>query len=920
MRLPDDPVENPPGIASPQPPIVRSRSVPPRSEPRRPSIERLPTDRFAAEAKPAATPVHLGTPPRPSSKNSHASSPATEPPSSCEVTPVRLPELPADEVGEQSPPRKIPMKIPDVKVISADESSAPQASSAGQSSAPKQVGLVRTATEPSMLPAEPSPGKRLPRTESAGSAGYHLGRTESAPANLAADSILRATAAELKLPGKHKPWFDDRSSGQELATLVCESNLTPRVRGAVADAAGLGKDSTQEAAALQQTMQAGHSPVTVDTGSFPVAPLPFRERLRQALPAANVQQQVDWSRLVAVEPLETLGRTVEPELPEVLEPLPNGKKRRPKAVCVDVNSGGQVFFGLLAPKPGDCHEEAVVIKFCNSRHMLQSEQMAAELAWHLEIAAPASRILLKVHDGPEWQELSDNAMSFCENLSATLAKKQSMLLMQFVHGKNLQTETSVWQAGERLTDATRAIGRLFVLDLLLGNADRLPIKSLNWRGNPSNVLWSSQRNSPCSDANKDSGAPAGGQCVPIDAVVARRPPKLLVQEIDQKAAGLIELMLLERRTAHQVLLEAVSCNSAATAAVEADWAPTEPAWVARAKEAAEGWDESIPAQPMSAVKAFHEGVRCALGQATRELGLLEMVAEVLRSWLDALRADLGEVSAKRTGLSATKDLQEWTRLASKNDEVQDRLSSWQTLLEEKSLLLRQAADDWASRREVKTALSFRGFIGDSVINPVADAHELLVRLEQLIPRSKVLQNASSVTRPSDLSPTPIFVGPATASCCYHLLHKLGVTCIVNCTTDLPRPDDDVLEGRFTWHRLSLQDTEDQNLAECLEEGLRLIDEAVAAGGRVLIHCHEGKSRSVSLCLAYLMTREKRTLRESLDFVKSRRPPSRPNAGFLKQLLALELETLGSNSMGPEDLPKGKPKLASAKPKLASADA
>merc|ERR1712203_867335 len=100
----------------------------------------------------------------------------------------------------------------------------------------------------------------------------------------------------------------------------------------------------------------------------------------------------------------------------------------------------------------------------------------------------------------------------------------------------------------------------------------------------------------------------------------------------------------------------------------------------------------------------------------------------------------------------TRQIQDWNRQADKNDEVRDRLSSWQALIRQKSLVLREAVDDWASRRGVKTALSFRGFLGDSVLNPIADAYELLVRLQQLNSRAKVMQLASNVTRPSDLSP------------------------------------------------------------------------------------------------------------------------------------------------------------------------
>lgn len=102
----------------------------------------------------------------------------------------------------------------------------------------------------------------------------------------------------------------------------------------------------------------------------------------QAAPAQGVTSRLDWSRLVAVGSTETLAE----------EAVDDGSLR---PTCVEINSGGQVFFGLLSSPTSPGQEEAVVMKFCNSRHLLQSEQMAAELAWHLEIAAPSSRLLLK---------------------------------------------------------------------------------------------------------------------------------------------------------------------------------------------------------------------------------------------------------------------------------------------------------------------------------------------------------------------------------------------------------------------------------------------------------------------------------------------------------------------------------------------
>merc|ERR1712232_559666 len=155
------------------------------------------------------------------------------------------------------------------------------------------------------------------------------------------------------------------------------------------------------------------------------------------------------------------------------------------------------------------------------------------------------------------------------------------------------------------------------------------------------------------------------------------------------------------------------------------------------------------------------------------------------------------------------------------------------------------------------------------------------------------------TRPCDLSPSPLFVGPVTA-CCFHLLRKLGVTLVLNCTTDLVPPSSELLGQDMTWKRVALEDTEDQDLQGGFEDGLRAIDAAVAAGGRVFVHCFEGKSRSVSLCVAYMLTRERLSLADALSLVRSKRPQIRINRGFFKQLLALELETLGSNPLTHDD--------------------
>ena len=53
--------------------------------------------------------------------------------------------------------------------------------------------------------------------------------------------------------------------------------------------------------------------------------------------------------------------------------------------------------------------------------------------------------------------------------------------------------------------------RLFLLDMLLGNPDRMPCEALGWRGNPHNIMY-------C------RGGTHAGRMVAIDSAVQRRPP------------------------------------------------------------------------------------------------------------------------------------------------------------------------------------------------------------------------------------------------------------------------------------------------------------------------------------------------------------------------------------------------------------
>lgn len=67
------------------------------------------------------------------------------------------------------------------------------------------------------------------------------------------------------------------------------------------------------------------------------------------------------------------------------------------------------------------------------------------------------------------------------------------------------------------------------------------------------------------------------------------------------------------------------------------------------------------------------------------------------------------------------------------------------------------------------------------------------------------------------------------------------------------------------------------------EVIEFIEKAKEKNGRILVHCNQGISRSVSLVIAYLMFSKKLNYEESFKFVQSKRSIANPNIGFSIQL-------------------------------------
>ncbi|KAI0766397.1 phosphatases II [Trametes elegans] len=134
----------------------------------------------------------------------------------------------------------------------------------------------------------------------------------------------------------------------------------------------------------------------------------------------------------------------------------------------------------------------------------------------------------------------------------------------------------------------------------------------------------------------------------------------------------------------------------------------------------------------------------------------------------------------------------------------------------------------------------------------------------------------------------LFLGPLQASKSLEALQSLGITHIV-CIRDAkeafsvrPRFPD-----KFKYMVLDVQDSEEQNLIRLFPQAKQFIDEAIAAGGRALVHCNGGISLSPAFVVMYVMQHHGLSWEDALHLVQNRRYCISPNGGFLTQIKEYE---------------------------------
>ncbi|KAJ0406269.1 hypothetical protein P43SY_007057 [Pythium insidiosum] len=155
---------------------------------------------------------------------------------------------------------------------------------------------------------------------------------------------------------------------------------------------------------------------------------------------------------------------------------------------------------------------------------------------------------------------------------------------------------------------------------------------------------------------------------------------------------------------------------------------------------------------------------------------------------------------------------------------------------------------------------------------------------------------------SEILPGLLFVSNLSVAQDIRRLEALGITHVVNCcreiTCELPSSRNEHTTIKLL--ALALRDGVQEDLLPFLYIAVDFIEGArrqrdERGHGAVLVHCHQGVSRSCAVAIAYVMYHTTMSFQEASAFVKARRAISSPNAAFLCQLIEWERDLAASHS-------------------------
>ncbi|KAF9114669.1 Dual specificity protein phosphatase 10 [Mortierella sp. AM989] len=132
----------------------------------------------------------------------------------------------------------------------------------------------------------------------------------------------------------------------------------------------------------------------------------------------------------------------------------------------------------------------------------------------------------------------------------------------------------------------------------------------------------------------------------------------------------------------------------------------------------------------------------------------------------------------------------------------------------------------------------------------------------------------------------------------NILSRLGITAVLNVAVEISTASQQqyqseiktggdrivkTIQGKSIQYKNLSWTHHQRNLQSEFPEAFAFIEETKSKGGKVLVHCQLGVSRSASLVIAYVMKSSQMNLTDAYDFVKTRSSVISPNMSLMYQL-------------------------------------
>lgn len=100
------------------------------------------------------------------------------------------------------------------------------------------------------------------------------------------------------------------------------------------------------------------------------------------------------------------------------------------------------------------------------------------------------------------------------------------------------------------------------------------------------------------------------------------------------------------------------------------------------------------------------------------------------------------------------------------------------------------------------------------------------------------------------------------------LSNKKINVVINVTEEIDNFHENNLV--MTYYRFPIKDNNEDDISEILDQTYELIDEHLAKGNSILVHCYMGASRSASVIIYYLMKKYDWTYQQALTDVSEKR--------------------------------------------------